>query len=103
MAIETVRKDDEGTEFIVTFTEDDQAVDISAATTTEIVFKSPDGTVTAQDASFVTDGTDGKLTYTTSSGDIDKEGLWLLQGHIVTPSGEWRTEMGKFHAREILE
>lgn len=56
------------------------AIDISDANTKEIIFKSPDDTVKTKTAEFKNDGTDGELTYTTSEGDIDVEGLWFVQG-----------------------
>jgi hypothetical protein len=34
-------------------------------------------------ASFVTDGRDGYIMYTTTSGDINEKGLWKIQGQVA--------------------
>jgi len=72
------------------------AADISAATTTELRFTAPDGTVADQTAAFTTDGTDGQIQYATLANDLDQEGNWQLQGHVITPGGEWRTSIHRF-------
>lgn len=44
-------------------------IDLSAATQTDFNFRVPGGVVITRAASFVTNGTDGQLTYTTVAGD----------------------------------
>ena len=67
------------------------ALDISAATTMQFKVRKPDATVLTWAATFVSDGTDGKITYSTVDGDIDAAGTWLLEARIVLPSADWRT------------
>jgi hypothetical protein len=62
---------------------DGVAVDISTATTKEIYFRKPDGTTVSKTGTFNTDGTDGKLYYSTESGFLTPNGKWHLQAYVV--------------------
>ncbi len=66
---------------------DESAFDISAATTKEISFEKPDGTSFHRAGTFLVDGVDGVLTYGLAADDIDVEGYWWLQGHVVFGDG----------------
>lgn len=72
--------------------EDDAALDISGATTKQIVFKDPSGNETSVTAEYVTDGTDGKITYTVTSADeIDDEaGVWTKWALVISTSAVYR-------------
>jgi len=81
---------DIGTAFEVTVKDqDDVVVDLSSATAKEILLQKPDKTVLTKTASFKTDGEDGVIQYALAAGDIDANGLWSLQAHVVLPAGEW--------------
>jgi len=69
-------------------------LDISTASTKEIIFKAPGtGDRVVKTASFVTDGTDGKLRYSLATTDLPRVGSWRLQGKVVLSSGqEFKTE-----------
>ena len=76
------------------YDENDNIVDISSATTTKnIIFCKTDGTIVVKNASFKTDGTDGIMSYTTVSGDIDQSGMWKIQGYVVLATGSWYTDI----------
>jgi len=77
-------------------------LDISSATTKELVFKTPLGILKTKTASFTTDGTDGQIEWTTINGDLDEIGEWKLQAYIVLPSGSWRSDIGCFIVNENL-
>lgn len=62
------------------------AIDISAATTKTITLTAPSGTKAVKTASFTTDGSEGKIRYTTVAGDLSENGRWYAQSHIVTPT-----------------
>jgi hypothetical protein len=95
--------DDVGTIFERTIKDQDGTiVDISAATTSEFIFRKPDGISVIKDAVFVTDGTDGKMHYVTIPDDLDLEGFWQWQGHIILASGEWYTDILQFKVCENL-
>jgi hypothetical protein len=103
MAVGEIHVGDIGTVFTVTILDQDSAVvDISSATTKNMIFKKPDGTKVTKTGVFVSDGTDGKMKYTTVSGDIDAYGEWKLQGFIDLGSTEWYTDFTKFTVHRNL-
>lgn len=82
MSANEIHQEDIGTAFTITMMDDTVVVDISTATIKQITFKKPSGTKIVKDAVFVTDGTDGKLQYTSISGDLDEAGKWYLQVYL---------------------
>lgn len=60
-------------------------LDISTASVKQIIIDKPDGTNLARSASFVTDGTDGKLYYLTVAGDFDQAGTYKTQSFVTIP------------------
>ena len=98
-----IRVGDIGTVFRLTIVDEvEDVVNISAATTQEIRFEKPDKTVVDKASSFTTDGTDGNIQYVTVADDLDMDGKWRIQAHIVTPVGEWRSEIETFWVSENL-
>lgn len=87
---------DEGTIFEVTLTESGAALDVSGATDLKIKFLKPDGTLVEKDAVLVTDGTDGKIAYTTLASDLDQDDSWEIQAWIRLPSGAWHSTSDRF-------
>ena len=77
-------------------------LDISSASTTELILKSPSGVSKTKTATFATDGTDGVIEYVTVDGDLDEIGTWRLQAKIVIGSSTWRTDVGTFRVFENL-
>lgn len=77
----------------------DEVIDLSSATTKEIILKKPSGKTVTKTASFVTDGIDGRISYLTIADDIDEVGVWQIQVHIVMPSSNWRSEVGSFRVK----
>jgi hypothetical protein len=62
--------------------EDGDPVDVSLATTITIYLQAPDGTQKNFGASFVGDGSDGWIRYTTvATSDLDQAGRWQIQGY----------------------
>lgn len=94
--VEEIHQDDIGTILETTIKNNNVPVDISIATTKEILLKKPSGALLTKTGVLVTDGTDGKMKHTTVSGDLDESGVWEIQGHIISPSGEWRSDIKKF-------
>jgi hypothetical protein len=66
-------------------------LDISSATLTEFHVRKPDATTDTWVASFLTDGTDGRIEYVTIAGDLDTAGTWLIEARIVAPGQDFRT------------
>jgi hypothetical protein len=96
MAANEIHYNDIGTVLTITLKDGTSVVDISAATTYNIIFGKPDGTSVEQSGTFTTDGTDGKMYYTTVDGDLDQVGWWDIQAKIVDSSGTWRSDIGNF-------
>ncbi len=103
MANKIARIRDSGVPLIVEVTEDGVAVDISAATTTEILLRRPRGGTKREAATFTTDGTDGKVEFTTDATTLDTVGIWEVQARIVTPSFDIRTEADTLEVQAAAE
>jgi len=78
------------------------AIDVSTASVKYIYFQDPSGVKTQKTAAFYTDGTDGKIQYTTVAGDIDEVGTWMVQGYVETSLGKFWTEKDSFKVYSTL-
>ena len=76
--------------------EDGNVLNISAATTKQIILTKADGVEVTKTAVFVTDGTDGLLRYVTIAGDIDVIGVWKKRAYVVTPSWTRHSSVAEF-------
>lgn len=100
-----IHENDVGTEIILTIVDFDNnsaPVDISTATLNEIVFRRANNTTTTAAASFVTDGTDGKIHYYTQIGDFTPAGTYKIQGVVTTPAGTWHSTVDTFKVEPNL-
>ena len=97
MSANEVHNGDIGTIFRVTVQDSTTAVDISGASTKNIVLQKPSGTKVTAAGSFQTDGTDGVLQYTSTGGVIDTVGNWRIQVYLVLAAGTWYTDVGNFY------
>lgn len=96
MASDEIHVNDIGTVFRGTVQDGTSVVDISGATTIQILFK-PSGAATRTKTAVLTgDGTDGQMQYTTVDGDLNVDGVWEWQGQVVLPAGTWRTDVKTF-------
>lgn len=85
----TVHYGDYGTQIDLTCVDEDgAAADISGGTGYAIVYRKPDGTTGTWTADL--SGTQ-IIRYTTSSGDIDASGDWVLQGKATFASSVFYT------------
>ena len=102
---EEVHFNDIGTEFLVTINDcvsgTASALNLVGASTLQLIFKAPSGARYAKNAVFNTDGSDGKIKYTTVDGDLNEVGTWRLQAYIVL-GGTWRSDVGTFKVYENL-
>ncbi len=102
MAADEIHLNDIGTVFTVTVKDGANAVDISAATTQQLIFQAPSGAKKTKEAAFVTDGSDGQLEYTLVDGDLDELGYWKLQAYVVSPAGSWHSDVSAFQVHPNL-
>lgn len=114
---QTVRLYDGGTDFIVEIkdcklvggTPTETVLDISGATSMKIIFKKPDLSSLTVNASLYSDGTDGKIVYSTTgdpaakTGDLDQTGEWEISGRVTLPGGTWTTDTDTFQVEDILD
>lgn len=73
-----------------------EAADISGYTTLIVNLQPPDGGRKEKVATFVGDGTDGKIRFTIESGDIDKAGRWRLQVAVSNAHARLLSEIVDF-------
>lgn len=102
MSVDEIHRYDIGTDLVATIKDGTSVVDISGATTRQIILGKPDGTSLTKSGTFTTDGTDGKLQYTTISGDLNICGWWKIQAYIVSSSGEWRSDINNFEVHRNI-
>lgn len=93
-----IHRGDIGTIFLATIKDENSSVvDISNATTLKLNFLPPNtDNVISKDATFYTNGTDGKIKYVAQSGDLSVMGIWQMQGFISSPSGSWSSNIDTF-------
>lgn len=91
-----LRLGDIGTAIRLTLLDGATPVNISSATIKQIIFQKPDGTRVEKTATFLTNGSDGKLQYLTQAGDLDQTGTWKVQGYVAMPQWTGKTEIAKF-------
>ena len=91
-----IHVNDVGTRLIITIKESGSAVDISSATSLQIVIKSPDTTTSTKNASLYTDGTDGKITYILTSGDVSVSGRYKIQAIVQIDGGTYYSSIYTF-------
>lgn len=104
MAANEIHVGDIGTIFEITLKDEGNSpeiVDISTASTKDVVFKNPAGVSQTKTGAFTTDGTDGKLQYASEAGFLAGEGIWYIQAHIILGTAspkdaEWYSDIGSF-------
>ncbi len=99
---EEIHVGDIGTSFEITLYDDSAVVDVSGATSKEILFKKPtvdgvEGDTVTKTADFTTDGTDGSVKYVTvDANDLDVAGTWKIQAKVTLPGGTWSSNIDSF-------
>ena len=88
---DTTHVADEGTLILKTVKEDGVVVDISTASALLYVFTGPGNARSTIVPTFVTDGTNGELTGTSTASTWTVAGKWKEQVQITMPSGSWST------------
>lgn len=91
-----------GVAFTITIEDCDGAVDVSSATTKQLIFTKPSGEKLTKDASLVNGGTDGVIRYTSVDGDLDELGNWKLQAYVVLGTTEYYSKVANFKVHRNL-
>lgn len=87
---------DIGTQLIVTVKDAGTVVNISSATSLNIIIKKPDGVSYEKTGLLYTNGTDGKMYYTSVSGDFNVAGNYKIQGKVVISGSTYYTSVSTF-------
>tara|TARA_R110002110_G_scaffold293063_4_gene507080 strand:+ start:326 stop:634 length:309 start_codon:yes stop_codon:yes gene_type:complete len=102
MPANEIHLNDIGTQFLLTVTDGSTAVDISSASTKQIIIKKPSGTKITANTAFSSDGSDGKMYYTTVTNDLDEAGSYKLQGKVIISDGTFYTDITTFKVHRNL-
>jgi hypothetical protein len=103
VSVGSARLNDEGTAIQATVLDCGQVPPgFASATVKTIKWKKPSGAVESRTASFVTDGSDGKIRYLTVAGDLDEIGTWEYQAYIELAGRKFHTSILAFTVRRIL-
>lgn len=81
---------------------DNSAIDISASTLRQIIFKKPTGAIVTQTAVLSSGGVDGYMQYTVITGDLDMSGEWEIQGYVEGSGFNNSTTVGTFTVTDKL-
>jgi hypothetical protein len=86
------------------------AVNISTATTKQLIFRKPNGIEVTKAAAFVDDGADGEIEYDPDDdvalddpGDfLDVAGPWKVQGRVVMAGRTYSSDVHRFEVHPNL-
>ena len=87
---------DVGTLLRVIIQENNSVKNLAGITSSQIVLRKPSGSTLTKSSVFGSNGSDGIITYTTESGDIDEIGIWRIQGVITSGSAVFYSEVEEF-------
>ena len=102
MAANEIHQNDIGTKFLETIYDGSSTIDVSGASTKQIIFKKPAGTTMTKSASFNSDGTDGKIYYNAVTDDLDEIGTYEIQGKVIITDGTFYTDIQNFKVHRNL-
>jgi len=99
-----IQRYDIGTVLRFTITENDVPTDVSGVISIILKLRKPrTREVISRTMSFTTDGTDGKVEYTTVENDLDERGTYSAQVFLEFSSGSWHTERVKIHVSDNVD
>ena len=87
---------DIGVNFNITVMNYTVPLDVSNADDIYIIFQKPDSSDLTKTAALTTNGTDGKIKYTTVAGDLDQIGTWQIQARVDFGASVFSTDIQKF-------
>jgi len=79
--------------------QDGAALDVSGASTLQLLFLKPNGVLETKTATLTGDGTDGVIEYVTIADDLDVPGVWKSQGYIVDAGKQHKSSVDVFHVK----
>jgi hypothetical protein len=101
MSANEIHVGDVGHRTTLTFKDGASAVDISGATTAQVWFRRPSGSVLKLDGTFTTDGSDGKLYVdSTASCFVSAGDTWEVQGYMKTATQTFHSDKTVFQVHD---
>lgn len=94
---------DVGVNFNITVMNDSVPLNVSNANNIYIIFQKPNNDDLIKNASLVTDGTDGKIKYTTVANDLNEIGTWQIQAKVDFGNSVFYTNIQKFKVYRNLD
>ena len=71
-------------------------IDISGATVQRFLILRPDGQLLTRTTSFTSDGTDGKIRYSTVAEDLTVKDTYYIQAYLELPTWQGHSEIKEF-------
>ena len=101
---EGIHVGDVGTVLTFSVLADGSALDLSSATTKDLIFDGPGSNYNfTKTLTFVNDGTDGLVKYLTEADTFPTAGDWTMQVYVELPSGKWYSSTAKVLVLAPLE
>jgi hypothetical protein len=91
-----IHRNDVGTLFLFTFTDDGAEMGLDAMNTVQVTFTKPGGATFTRNLELVNGGIEGIAGYNTVEGDLDTAGRWSVQGYVADANGSWHTDIAQF-------
>ena len=101
MSANEIHVSDIGTVITATIKDGTTIVDVSGSVVT-FVFRKPTGATVTETGTFVTDGTDGQVKYTSEANFFDVRGRWQYQAKVVEGSNQWYSDIHRFTVHKNL-
>jgi hypothetical protein len=83
-------------------TNTDIPANLSSATTLTVSLKRPDNTTVSKAGILSTDGYDGKMYIITEVDDINVEGTYYVQSHVISSNWNGYSSIGNFEVHDNL-
>lgn len=102
--MDQVRLLDAGVKVRVTLKDPEgNVVPVATATVIKYHFLKPDGSILSVDGALDSDGTDGKVKYTSDADDFDQVGIWRYQVYVTLSGGVLHSTQGKLKVTDIIK
>src|ERR671918_456775 len=96
MAEKEIHVNDIATRIRITIKDNGEPVDLSTSDPIIVRVSTPSGRIKDFEPVFTTNGSDGKIEYTTIDGDIDEVGIWKIQVIVSIGASRFHSDIGSF-------
>lgn len=99
---ENLQKGDTDSKLELEILEDGVAVDLINSSIKTITIRRPDLTIVTKTATFTTNGSDGKIIFTTALSDLSMEGTYFIQAYLKLPTWDGYSTLEQFEVHDNL-